>query len=91
MCSIHLYYWEDKNIFLDECGEVVYDLFTVITPQDLFLFHTDSSQFNNFPMIGQDEVTCQIIFVPSEASLYWMPDIDIEQFMNSFTNLRMKG
>ena len=42
-------------------------------------------------MIGQDEVRCQIIFVPSEAGLYWMPDIDIERFTNSLTNIKMKG
>ena len=91
MCSLHLFYWEDANIFIDECGEVVYDLFTVITPQDLYLFHKDSHSFNNFSMIGQDEVRCQIIFVPSEAGLYWMPDIDIERFTNSLTNIKMKG
>jgi len=36
--SIGLFYDEERNIFIDEDGFIVWDLFEIITPNDLFLF-----------------------------------------------------
>ena len=35
---IQLYYYENDNMFIDEGGFPVFDLFRIITPNDLFLF-----------------------------------------------------
>lgn len=36
---IGLFYDADKNVFVDEDGYVVWSIFSLITPNDLFLFH----------------------------------------------------
>jgi hypothetical protein len=86
MSSIVLYYWEDQNIFIDEYGEVVYDLFHVITPHDLYMFRELS--MTEHPMVGYPEITVYIRPIVGDEALYWVPDIDIERFMYTFTNLR---
>lgn len=37
--AIGLFYDADKNVFVDEDGFVVWSIFELITPNDLFLFH----------------------------------------------------
>lgn len=36
--SIGLFYDRDKNVFIDEDGFIVWSIFEIITPNDLFLF-----------------------------------------------------
>ena len=62
----YIFYYENENLFTDDDGHVIYDLFTVITPQDLFLFRHDNG-FNTFPMKDHDDVICEIISVPDEC------------------------
>ena len=62
----YLYYYEDDNLFTDDDGHVIYDIFSVITPQDLFLFRHDNG-FNVFPMRDHNDVLCEIIPVPDEV------------------------
>jgi hypothetical protein len=69
----HLYYYEDENIFIDDGGFIVYDLFSIVTPQDLFLFRKDH-RFNCFPMVGIPEVMCKILTVLKSYDIY---DLDI--------------
>lgn len=90
MCDLYLYYYEDGNVFIDECGEIVYDLFTVITPQDLFLFRNIPEKYEIFPMIDHPEITIHIIAVPMGelCGLYWLPEIHPEMFVNGLINIR---
>ena len=62
----YLYYYEEENFFTDENGWIIYDLFNIITPLDLYLFQTDNG-YNVFPMVGHDDVFCEIISVPDEC------------------------
>lgn len=73
----YMYYYEDVNLFTDDDGHVIYDIFTIITPQDLFLFRHDNG-FNVFPMRGHDDVLCEIIPVPDEVcGLQEFPELDL--------------
>ena len=60
-----LYYYERENVFTDGDGHVVYDIFSMITPQDLFLFRYDHGN-NCFPIVGDPDFLCEIIPVPGE-------------------------
>lgn len=62
----YLYYYEEENFFTDEDGWIIYDLFNIITPLNLYLFQTDNG-YNVFPMVGHDDVICEIISVPDEC------------------------
>ena len=61
----HLYYYEHENMFADPDGHVVYDLFSLITPQDLFLFRTDHGN-NYFPLVNNPAYMCEITILPGE-------------------------
>lgn len=36
--NLALYYDEENNVFIDGEGEVVFEIFEIITPNDLYLF-----------------------------------------------------
>jgi hypothetical protein len=38
MVVVSFYYLKDDNMFIDEDGKVVYDIYKYVTPNDLFLF-----------------------------------------------------
>lgn len=62
----YLYYYESENFFIDEDGWIIYNLFDIIAPLDLYLFRIDKT-YNVFPMVGHDDVICEIISVPDEC------------------------
>lgn len=86
MCNLYLYYYEGENIFMDDCGEVVYDLFTIITPQDLFLFHNILDDYETFPMVGHPDITVHITSIPTGeiCTLYKLPKIDAKTAYTNF-------
>lgn len=72
----YINYYQDENIFTDECGNIMYDIFTVITPQNLFMFRHDYGN-NCFPMVGNPDILCEIILVPDEVcGLHEIYDLD---------------
>ncbi len=62
----HLYYYEDENLFVDDDGHVIHDLFNIITPHNLFMFKQDFG-YNLFPVVGKRNVLCEIIPMPDEV------------------------
>ncbi len=38
MLIIELYYCKDENYFIDEDGNIIYDIFSYITPNELLFF-----------------------------------------------------
>lgn len=36
--SLALYYLKEENVFMDGEGEIVFEIFEIITPNDLYLF-----------------------------------------------------
>ena len=72
----YLYYYRDENLFIDDDGHVVYDLFTMITPQNLFMFRHDEG-YNTFPMVGNSNILCEIIPIPDEVC-GWQELFDID-------------
>lgn len=63
--SLHLLYYEDGNFFVDSAGEVVYDLFNIIAPRDLFLFrHSPNDKYDKFPYIKDRSVVVCIVSIP---------------------------
>ncbi len=37
--SVCLFYCQDENVFMDEDGNLVWDIFTYVTPNDVYLLH----------------------------------------------------
>ena len=62
----YLYYYKDENHFTDCDGRIIYNIFTMITPQDLYLFRHDHGD-NTFRMKGNRNVLCEITYVPDEV------------------------
>lgn len=90
----YLYYYEDENLFTDNGGHVIYDIFNIITPQDLFLFQYDNG-YNIFPMVWNPNTLCEIIPIPDEVcGLQDIPDIDIGddyERIERYEKARMSG
>lgn len=62
---IYLFYYEDENFFTDEYGEIIYNMFDMITPQDLFMFKYDRG-YNLFPHKKDRTILYEIITIPEE-------------------------
>ena len=84
MCDLYLAYYERENYFVDEYGEIVYDLYRVITPGDLFLFKNIMDDYEQFPMVDHPEITVHIIHIPSEAicGRLDIPAVNIENLLD---------
>lgn len=76
--TLYLYYYEQQNVFTDIDGIVIYNIFEIITPNDLFLFRHDSG-FNYFPFVGDKEWLVEIITVPDEVC-GWQETLDFIDF-----------
>lgn len=83
MCEILLCYYEKENFFVDEYGEIVYDIFTLITPNDLYMFRHDSDKYNRFQFRSNHEVSVSIIVIPEGdiCSLGNVPLLDLEDIL----------
>ena len=84
MCDLYLAYYERENYFVDEYGEIVYDLYRVLTPNDLMLFHNVMDDYDQFPFVGNPEVTVHIIPIPSEevCGRLDIPAVNIENLLD---------
>lgn len=70
--SLHLLYYEDGNFFVDSAGEIVYNLFNIITPRDLFMFKNDSSGlYDKFPYVKDRNVLVCLIYIPA-GDIGWL-------------------
>lgn len=67
-----LYYFKNDNVFMDGEGELIFELFEVITPNDLYLFKQKKKR------IVVDHCTKVGCFV----ELYW-PDQEDESYFNN--------
>jgi len=63
---ILLCYYEDENIFTDGEGHIIYNMFELITPNDLFLFRHDRGN-NCFRLVYDPRFMCEIISIPDEV------------------------
>ena len=73
---LYLLYYEAQNVFTDDEGQLVLDLYNIITPSDLFLFRKDPGN-STFPMVGNRRVLVEIIVIPEEVCGWQaIPDID---------------
>lgn len=63
--TFYLYYYENENLFTNERGQIVFNMFELITPNDMFLFRKDDN-FNCFPMRNNRDAFIQIIPIPFE-------------------------
>lgn len=84
--KVHIFYYEDENLFIDEEGEVIYDIFSYITPQNLYMFHHDWGIYDEFLLPGFTTTKCQIIVVPEGeiCSLKVIPNISARLAYHQF-------
>lgn len=93
VCNLYLYYYEKENIFVDEEGEVIFDLFRAITPSDLFLFRNILDDYENFPMVDHPEVTVRIISIPKEpvCGRLHIPALDLQKCFEQYEQYERFG
>lgn len=60
-----IFYWEVNNIFTTEDDEIIYSIFTFITPLDLYLFRHGNE--NIFTMRSSPNDLIEIITVPEQS------------------------
>lgn len=75
--TMFIYYYEEENVFTKDDGRVIFNIFDIITPNDLYLFRYDPS-FSCFSMKDNRNILVDIISVPEEVC-GWIeiPDIDL--------------
>jgi len=57
-----LYFWwdEENNMFYDECGQLVINIFEMVTPNDLLLFKKDHG-YCLFPHRETKGILCEFV------------------------------
>ncbi len=70
---ISLYYTRDDNVFIDEDGNIVWNIFELITPNDLYLLrrHQEYMVVRHRTLPG---VVCEL-HCPSEDEYYYFRDV----------------
>lgn len=69
-CQVNfIYYSIDENLFVDENCNIIYNIYTMITPSDLFTFRNDFSH-NSFPMVTGPDGICVIVLVPDGVDCF---------------------
>lgn len=82
MCDYYVYYLEEENMFVEEDGTIIFDLFDIITPRDLFLFRHDQDKFDTFPLVKHREITVHVDVIPSGdiCGLKYMGVLDLGDY-----------
>jgi hypothetical protein len=62
----YILYYEVDNIFTDMDGNIIYNIFDMITPNDLLLFRDDPGN-NSFCMKSDRDKICEIITIPEDG------------------------
>lgn len=57
---VQILYFEDDNIFTDDDGHIIENIFELITPGDLYLFRSDPG-YNVFPLRSNNRVLVEIV------------------------------
>ena len=57
---LYIRWEENENLFYDECGFRINNVFEMITPNDLYLFRHDCNQ-RCFPYKKDKRILCEII------------------------------
>ena len=57
---LQFFYDSEENIFYDQCGIRVVNIFEVLTPNDIFLFKQDPG-YNAFPHRDDHRILCEIL------------------------------
>jgi hypothetical protein len=57
---LYLSFNSDENIFYDECGKRIANIFELITPNNLFLFR-QNPRYCLFPYIEDSHILCKIL------------------------------
>ena len=93
MCDIYLFHYEKENIFVDAEGDIVYDLFRMITPSNLFLFKKILDDYETFPMVDHPDVTVHIISIPKEPICQGMyiPALDLKECYEQYEQYERFG
>jgi len=57
---LQFFYDSEENIFYDQCGQIVINIFEVLTPNDIFLFKQDPG-YNVFSHRDNNRILCEIL------------------------------
>lgn len=62
LIDIHLQYWPHDNLITDGNGDVVYDIFSIITPSDLAMFKDNPYWDMYFLHVSQSDILVGISY-----------------------------
>ncbi len=57
----NIFHDEDDNVFYNECGIKISNIFEILSPNDLFLYRKDPIVYTHFHMKDDPTVICEII------------------------------
>jgi len=60
--ELYLFYYRDANVFMDFNGQIIYDIFRIMSPNDLYMFRSNPTN-NTFWHRSDDDILCRIITV----------------------------
>ena len=71
-----LHYYPDENIFYDECGKQIENIFEILTADDLLLFKKDPRR-KYFVYCKNKHVLCKILIKDGEGEDYHEERMDL--------------
>lgn len=83
--ELFLFYYRDANVFTDCDGHIIYDIFRIISPNDLYMFR-HHKKYNTFPHRSQDDVLCRILTVFDDEDYYWDEQDVLDHISRDFAN-----
>jgi len=67
---IGLWYYPEDNLFIDDNGFPVFDIFRMITPNDLFLFRHDK-EYTLLSCSTNPKIGVELFYPDDDYSLYY--------------------
>jgi hypothetical protein len=78
-----VYYYESENIFIDERGDTIYNIYSIVDPNLVYLFKNKKEDMIVYGVHGQK---VEMLYEQSYEYLYGELDIRIDRIERSFRN-----
>lgn len=88
--ELFLFYYKRANVFTDCDGHIIYNIFRIISPNDLYLFR-HRPKHNTFKHCSQDNVLCRIITVMDDEDYYWDEQDVLDHISRDFAKKFLEG
>lgn len=69
---VMIFFLDERNVFMDEWGNVIYNPFEILSPEDVYLFRHDQGNCV-FPYKPDPSILCEIVPI-SKEDWWWSHD-----------------